>query len=151
MHTEDLIRKSIITDMSEGVMTIGFNGVISYVNPAAEAILGMKAEALVGKAFARCFFEYSENDAFNQCVLDAIYDASRVHRNIVPYYCDGTMRYLHITTSYIHENGKRIGVIVVFSDMTELNELRDAITAMERIKALNVKLELRNQLLSETF
>lgn len=59
--------------------------------------------------------------------------------------------YLHIVTSYIHENEKRIGVIVVFSDMTELNELRDAITAMERIKALNVQLELRNRLLSETF
>ena len=151
MHTEELIHKSIITDMSEGVMTIGFNGVISYVNPAAEVILGMRAEALVGKAFAHCFFEYPENDAFNQCILDAIYDASCVHRNIVPYYFDGMMRHLHIMTSYIHENEKRIGVIAVFSDITELNELRDAITAMERIKALNVQLELRNQLLSETF
>ena len=151
MHTEDVILKSIITDMSEGVMTIGFNGVISHVNPAAEVILGMTAEALVGKSFARCFFEHSENDAFNQCILDAVYDASCAHRNIVPYYSGGIMRYLHITTSYIHENEKRIGVIVVFSDITELNELRDAITAMERIKALNVQLEARNQLLSETF
>ena len=82
MHTEDVILKSIITDMSEGVMTIGFNGVISHVNPAAEVILGMTAEALVGKSFARCFFEHSENDAFNQCILDAVYDASCAHRNI---------------------------------------------------------------------
>ena len=82
MHTEELIRKSIIEDMSEGVMTIGFNGIISHVNPAAEDILGMKADALVGKSFARCFFELPENDAFNQCILDAIYDASCAHRNI---------------------------------------------------------------------
>ena len=85
MNTDDLIRKNIIEDMSEGVMTVGFNGVISHVNPAAEVILGMKAEALVGKPFARCFFKYSENDAFNQCILDAVYDASCSHRNIVPY------------------------------------------------------------------
>ena len=150
MHDE-LIRKSIIEDMSEGVMTIGFNGIISHVNPAAEEILGMKADALVGNSFARCFFGLPENDAFNQCILDAIYDASCAHRNIVPYYSGGMVRYLHMTTSYIHEQAKRIGVIVVFSDITELNELRDAITAMERIKALNVQLEMRNQLLSETF
>ena len=151
MHTEDLIRKSIIADMSEGVMTVGFNGVISHVNPAAEVILGMKSEELVGKSFARCFFEHSENDAFNQCILDAIYDSSCAHRNIVPYYSDGVTRQLHITTSYLHENEKKIGVIAVLSDITELNELRDAVKAMERIKALNVQLEMRNQLLHETF
>lgn len=151
MNTEELIRKNIIADMSEGVMTVTFNGMISHVNPAAEAILGMKAEALVGKSFARCFFRHSENDAFNQCILDAVYDASCSHRNIVPYYSNGITRHLHITTSYIHEDGQRIGVIVVLSDITELNELRDAIKAMERIKALNAQLEMRNQLLSETF
>ena len=52
MNTEDLIRKSIIADMSEGVMTVGFDGVISHANPAAEVILGMKTEELVGKSFA---------------------------------------------------------------------------------------------------
>ena len=49
MNTEEIIRKNIIEDMSEGVMTVGLNGVISHVNPAAEAILGLKAEKLVGK------------------------------------------------------------------------------------------------------
>lgn len=151
MNHEDILRRSIIADMSEGVLTVGLNGVISHVNPAAEAILDVKAEAIVGKSFARCFMKRSENDAFNQCLLDAIYDASCSHRNIVPYYTDGTMRHLHVTTSYIHENGQRIGVVAVLSDMTELNELRDAVKAMEKIKALNVQLELRNQLLSETF
>ena len=151
MNTEELIRKSIIADMSEGVMTVGFDGIITHVNPAAEVILDMRADELVGKSFARCFFERPENDAFNQCILDAVYDASCAHRNIVPYYADHEIRQLHITTSYLHDSGKRIGVIAVLSDITELNELRDAVKAMERIKALNMQLEMRNQLLSETF
>ena len=113
MNTEDLLRKNIIADMSEGVMTVGLNGTISHVNRAAEVILGIKAEMLVGKSFARCFLEHAENDAFNQCILDAIYDASCSHKNIVPYYSNGTTRHLHITTSYIHDNGQRIGVIAV--------------------------------------
>ena len=39
----------------------------------------------------------------------------------------------------------------MLSDISELVELRDAVKAMERIKALNGQLELRNKLLSETF
>ncbi|MDO4740247.1 MAG: adenylate/guanylate cyclase domain-containing protein [Eubacteriales bacterium] len=151
MNTEELIRKSIISDMSEGVMTIGFDGLIGYVNPAAEQILDLKAEDLVGKRFARCFFEYSENDAFNQCILEAVYDATTSHKNIVPYFTGSETRQLHITTSYLHSDGERIGVIAVLSDISELSELRDAVKAMERIKALNAQLELRNQLLNETF
>ena len=63
MNTEDLLRKNIIADMSEGVMTVDLNGTISHVNRAAEVILGIKAEMLVGKSFARCFLEHAENDA----------------------------------------------------------------------------------------
>ena len=149
-HTE-FIRKSIMRDMSEGVMTIGMDGVITYINPAAAQILDRKTEELLGKRFARCFFEYPENDAFNQAVLDAIYDATVSHKNVVPYFTGSETRQLHITTSYLRDQEEKIGVIAVLSDISELAELRDAVKAMERIKALNGQLELRNKLLSETF
>ena len=61
------------------------------------------------------------------------------------------MRQLHVTTSYLRQGEEKIGVIAVLSDISELVELRDAVKAMERIKALNNQLELRNKLLSETF
>ena len=51
-HT-DFIRERIIQDMSEGVMTIGLDGVITYVNPAAVQILDRKPEELLGQRFAR--------------------------------------------------------------------------------------------------
>ena len=52
----DIIRQSIIHDMSEGVMTVGFDGKISYINPAALAILERSEDRLIGKAFGACFF-----------------------------------------------------------------------------------------------
>ena len=149
-HT-DFIRERIIQDMSEGVMTIGLDGVITYVNPAAVQILDRKPEELLGQRFARCFFEHPENDAFNQTILDAIYDATVSHENVVPYDTDRQTRQLHVATSYLHNGQEKIGVIVVFRDISELAELRDAVKAMERIQALNGQLELRNKLLSETF
>jgi adenylate cyclase len=151
MRNSELIHKSIMQDMTEGVMTIGLDGVISYVNPAAAMILGMNAQDLTGKKFIQCFFEYSENDAFNQTILDAVYDSATTHRNVVAYYTGKNFRQLHVTTSYLHDNGIKVGVIAVLSDISELTELRDAVKAMQRIQQLNSQLELRNKLLSETF
>ena len=70
-HTE-FIRESIMRDMSEGVMAIGMDGVINYINPAAAQILDRDMEELTGRKFVRCFFGQEENDAFNQAILDAI-------------------------------------------------------------------------------
>lgn len=148
---QNLIRESIIRDMSEGVMTIGFDGVITYLNPAAEVILDRAAGKLVGASFAKSFFEYAENDAFNQAILDAAYDRKTTHENIVPYFTGSITRQLHVTTSFLHDNGEKVGIIAVLRDISELAELRDAVKAMEQIKLLNSRLELRNKLLSETF
>ena len=149
-HTE-FIRESIIRDMSEGVMAIGMDGVINYINPAAAQILERDMEELSGQKFVHCFFEYEENDTFNQAILDAIYDTTTSHRNVVPYFTGSQTRQLHVTTSYQRKGEEKVGVVVVISDISELTELRDAVKAMERIKMLNQQLELRNKLLSETF
>ena len=145
------IYQTIVSDMSEGLMVIGFDGVITHLNSAAELILDKKEKNLIGKKFARCFFLYEENDQFNQAILDAIYDKTTSHRNIVRYYNGKTFKELNITTSFHHNNGEKVGIIVVLNDITELVELRDAVKAMERIKKLNSQLELRNKLLSATF
>lgn len=147
----EFIRESIMRDMSEGVMAIGMDGIISYINPVAAQILDRDIEDLTGKKFMHCFFEHKENDAFNQAVLDAIYDSSVSHRNVVPYFTGVQTRQLHVTTSYLRSGEEKVGVVAVLSDISELTELRDAVKAMERIKELNGQLELRNKLLGETF
>ena len=148
---QELIRESIMRDMSEGVMTISFDGVISYLNPAALQILDRDEGGLLHQSFGVCFFEHEENDAFAQAILDAVYDRDRTHEAIVPYFTGAETRQLRMVTSYLTDGTERVGVIVVLSDMTELAELRDAVKAMERIRALNGQLELRNKLLNETF
>lgn len=147
----DFIRENILLDMSDGVLTIGFDGILTSLNPAAGRILAVEPEKLIGKPFALCFFDRPENDAFNQTILDAVYNPAASHRNVVPYSTDTVTRQLHVTTSYLRKDGEKLGVIAVLSDISELTELRDAVKAMERIKSLNKQLELRNKLLNETF
>ena len=60
-------QKAIVRDMSEGVLCIGFDGKIIYVNEMAYQILEY-AGKLEGQYFSSCFFEHEENDGFNQAV-----------------------------------------------------------------------------------
>ena len=151
LQKSTLVRKRIIEDMSDGVVLIGNNGIIRLVNPSALAIFDKKEEDLKGKSFAACFFEESMNDDFTQTVLDAVYEGGKEHVNFVPYYNGTDMKQLRVMTSFLKDNGEKVGVIAVISDMTEVFELRDAVTAMRRIEKLNQQLEIRNELLRDTF
>lgn len=146
-----LIMESIIRDMSEGVMTVTLDGIISYVNAAAAKILDKPEEQMLGKSFAGCFSGYKENEGFNRIILDAIGSSAKSNNRVVPYFTGEETRQLHVMTSFLNDGGDNIGVIAVMSDISELEELRDAVKAMERIKGRNNRLELRNNLLHETF
>lgn len=130
MQSEELkneaVSKNIIRDMSDGVVCIGIDGIISVVNDSALAILNKSREELVGKKFAACFFEFEENDGFNQCVLNAIYDGGKARKTITKYFTGETTKSLYLTTCYSQDDdGNRIGVILILDDITETIMLQE--------------------------
>ncbi len=147
----DVIQERILTDISEGIMLIGFNGFIVYANTTASKILGIPEKDMEGKSFATLFFDDPQNDEFSQAVIEAIYDRERQHDTILTYMRGEEALTLRMMTSFYIDGEERKGIIAVFSDVSEMMELRDAVKSMKKIKALNDKLELRNKLLSETF
>lgn len=149
-NNELFIYKSIVSDMAEGVITIGMDGEITSINVACEKILNV-SDMIVGIPFAVKFFEFTENDGFNQSILDAIYENKASHNNIVDFFTGNETKKLMLTTSYLKNGNEKIGVIAVINDLTELLELRDAVVAMEKIKALNEQLEVRNKFIYKTF
>ncbi|HBV95605.1 MAG TPA: hypothetical protein DEF36_00945 [Desulfotomaculum sp.] len=155
MNYGDKQESFIIDNMKEGILTIDFKGIITSLNPAAERILEIKREDVVNSTLAETFFGLEENDDFNQTILDAVYETSVTHNRVVSYCTGQKTKTLFLTTSFLQsvEGGKvqRKGVVAVFNDITELQELRDAVKAMEKIKELNRDLELRNRFISETF
>lgn len=151
MKNRSIIQNSIISDMSEGVMAIRFDGTIELVNDAAVAILERERAELEYRKFASCFFAEEENDPFTECVLDVIYMKGRRQERYVPYYTARGRKELRIVSSYLRELDEPVGVILVISDITELTQMRDAVMAMEKIRKLNESLALRNRVLQETF
>ncbi len=148
---QQIIQSSIGRDLAEGILAIRFDGVIEVVNEATLRILEKKEEELAGRNFAQVFFTEEENDAFTQSVLDTVYHKQRQMESYVPYHCSSGVRQLRIVSSFLHEGEEVIGILLVISDITELTEMRDAVRAMNTIQNLNRQLEIRNQLLQETF
>lgn len=131
--------KEIVTNLLEGVMVISMKGKITMLNPAAEHILGLTQED-IGNSFLNLFLTREGTDEFNEVILDSIYEKGKVSDMPVDYMREGETRHLSLTTSYIHSGGEK-SVVVVMEDVTELNELRDAKTALDKIKKLNREYE----------
>lgn len=131
--------KEIVTNLLEGVMVISMKGKITMLNPAAERILGLTQED-IGNSFINLFLTREGTDDFNEVILDTIYEKDKVSNMPVDYALDGEIRNLSLTTSYIHSDGEK-SVVVVMEDVTELNELRDAKTALDKIRKLNREYE----------
>ncbi len=140
-----MVFQHVIENMHDGVLTIDRLGIITTVNAAAINILEISKEQILDKKLSDGFFDYAENDDFIQIILDAVYDSSMNHHKICNYYTGQHLKSLFVTTSFlkaeIEGTLQSIGVTVLFSDITELQELRDAAAALDKIKLLNQKLE----------
>lgn len=147
----EVIRQRILTEIDEGIMLIGFNGMINYANNSASRILGIPQSKMTGHSFISMFFDKPEKDEFTQAIIDSVYDREKKHDVIVTYSTGKKELTLRMMTSFYKDGEQRKGIIAVFSDISEIMDLRDAVKSMKKIQKLNEGLELRNKLLSETF
>jgi HlyD family secretion protein len=130
MKNQTIISEKILANMSDGVMTLDLKGEIVAFNPAASQIFGMDGQEVIGRKFAELFFADPGNDDFNEAILNAIYESSTSHERIVNVSSGEQKKVVALTTSFLRsgagEDEERIGVIAVFSDITEVEKLRDA-------------------------
>lgn len=157
-----LIFKNVLDNIPSGVMSLDTDGVVTSFNAAASKIVGLAGEAVVGRTWAEVFSEMEGADDFADVIFDAIYDTLVGHQRVVEANFLGRVRSLSVATSYLKEerNGEtvRIGVVVVFSDISEIRELREKELHLARelqakhaeLRDAYVSLEERNRELSTT-
>ena len=123
----DLIYRSVLDSVASGVVSLDTRGIVTSFNAAASEIVGLKSEAVVGRTFADVFAEMGGADEFADTILDAVYETSAVRREVEATFA-GKTRTLSVATRYLKEESDggtaKLGVVAVFTDITEIRDLR---------------------------
>ena len=124
----DLIYRNVLDNVASGIMSLDSDGVVTSFNRAASTIVGLPGEAVVGRTFAEVFLPMEGVDEFTEVVLDAVYHAAVGRQRIIEATFAGRPRSLATVASYLRDErggeNVRIGVVAVFSDISELEALR---------------------------
>ncbi|WP_036477145.1 PAS domain-containing sensor histidine kinase [Myxosarcina sp. GI1] len=115
----------ILDSVGEGVYGLDLEGNVTFVNPAAAAIIGWEMEDLIGKSM-HAVLHHSKGDGAEylskDCPIYAAFKDGAVHRveNEVFWRKDGTSFPVEYISTPMHdEKGKLVGAVVTFRDITQ--------------------------------
>ncbi len=145
----------ILSAAGEGIYGVDAEGRATFVNPAAERILGWKAEELIGRNIHTAI-HHSHTDGSDYCVHDcpifAAFQDGAVRRvdNEVFWCRDGHPVPVEYTSTPILDNGHLVGAVVIFRDVSDRKLAESQLRkALEEVEQLKHKLELENAYLQE--
>lgn len=124
------VHEAILDDMDDGVVAVAADGRILSINAAGARILGLDDSRIEGRLFGEVFVPLDGLEAFTDTILDATGEPLNVGRKAIEIRTGDKRCLLKIGTSRLHSNtgldGARAGIVAVFSDITEIQELRES-------------------------
>ncbi len=134
--------ENILQSVPSGVVSIDNSMKIKSINQSAEKILGVKAEDVIEKDCV---------EVFDEPLLGIIRENEAVNRGEYPYITrDGRHIWLGVTNSQLRNAAdEKIGLILVFSDLTDIKALQGQVELKKRLTQLGemsagIAHELRN-------
>jgi len=145
--TESKLRKSeeslatILKSVGTAVITTDIKGLVTFMNPVAEALTGWKQEDALGKSLTEAFSIISEktrtfveNPATKAVREGVVVDLE--HRTLL-IAKDGTETpILNAAAPIRDDKGNITGAVLVFQDVTEHKKAEEALIRSEKLKAL---------------
>jgi formate hydrogenlyase transcriptional activator len=145
----------ILSAAVEGIYGVNAEGKTTFVNPAAERMLGYSAEELVGQDI-HSMVHHSHADGSHypghDCPIYGAFRDGQIHTvgNEVFWRKDGTPFWVEYTSTPIRDRGAVVGAVVVFRDVSLKREADEKLrAALEEVESLRQKLELENAYLQE--
>ena len=145
----------ILQAAGEGIYGVNAEGVTSFVNPAAERMLGYSANELVGENM-HTLLHHTHPDGSHypahDCPIYAAFKDGVVHQveGEVFWRKDGTAFPVEYTSTPIREQGRLVGAVVVFRDISDRLEAQEKLRlALDELERLKSRLELENAYLQE--
>ena len=147
--------KLILDSAGEGIYGIDLEGKTTFVNPAAEKMLGFSGEDLIGKPqHALIHHSHADGTCYprEECSIYAAFKQGKVQHEVneVFWRKDGTSFPVEYVSTPIHEKGKIVGAVVTFKDITERKKAEnEIILAKEKAEKAEEKANLANRAKSE--
>lgn len=134
--------ENILQSVPSGVITLDENLKITKVNISAERILDIKADDIIGK---------SHSEVFSEPIIQLLDERKIIERGEISYTTKSGRRiWLGLTlTPLKNAEGKIIGQILIFTDLTQLKAFEAQIALKEKLSSLGeisagIAHELRN-------
>jgi len=145
----------ILRAAGEGIYGVNAEGLTTFVNPAAEAILGWKVDELVGQDMHRLVHHHHADGRpylNRDCPIYAAFRDGAVHTvsDEVFWRRDGRPIPIEYTSTPIRDRGVVIGAVIVFRDVTKRKEAEEQLRhALVEVDRLRERLERENAYLQE--
>ncbi|MBA4370105.1 MAG: hypothetical protein C0418_00810 [Coriobacteriaceae bacterium] len=142
--------QSILRSITSGVVTVGSDGSVATVNPAAERILGMSEFEVVPSVISTVFKDDGGLGRDVSKILEG--RLPRLMRDLTLVTKAGTTVHAQVSASRMRAVGGRIlGAVVTIEDVSEVRALTDQLIRSDRLAALGeltagVAHEVRNPL-----
>jgi len=149
MDESDKLRRKIeliLEAAGEGIFGLDTHGNYTFINGAAAAILGYEVDELIGK-HSHSTNHYSKADgttySAEECPVYAAYRDGTGHAGEDVYWRkDGTSLPIDFTSKPLFEEGKIVGAVVTFMDITERKRAEEGLKkAMANVVRSNKELE----------
>jgi two-component system, cell cycle sensor histidine kinase and response regulator CckA len=126
--------------IGDAVIAADRDGIVSFVNPMAAALLGIDRADLVGAALGRVYRTIDERT--RDPLADPSSDATRRDRALRPLdrtaliTPNGEVPIEESVAPILDEMGERLGVVVVFRDATEARRHKERVALADRLTSL---------------
>lgn len=139
----------------EGIYGVDEHGCAIFINPAGERILGYRADELTGKNIHDMVHHSHEDGShfpIEDCPIFTAFRDGDVHMvdDDVFWAKDGRAVHVEYTSTPVYDNGRIVGAVVVFRDVTQKKaDHHRLLAALAEVEQLKHRLELENAYLQE--
>ncbi|HVL00127.1 MAG TPA: EAL domain-containing protein [Dongiaceae bacterium] len=132
----------LLRSVGEGIIGVAANGVISFVNPAAEMVLGCTASDIIGQPVYKSVIvsaQQVDHQGWTESKIYKFCSQGQAYHTDVAVFRTFANRMLPVeyTASPTHlPNGGFDGVVIVFKDITERKKIEEKLNYMAQYDAL---------------
>ncbi len=128
--------KKLIRSSNDGIVATDQDFKVVIFNPGAESIFGRKAEDTIGKAVVMDFFPPDLARQLKEKADSPEDDSEIPWQEATITDANGVEKPVRFSGSILHENGRMMGSVAFFQDLTEIKRLQKELVQAERLAAV---------------